>query len=179
MALPPGLGIPQHLQQMFQKTAIQPYSSIKSNQYGPSVKPLGKGSLISFNYTFWKHDPYPLVIVTDIFQNYIRGVNLHYLTFQYIKTLLQNNCDNVAFSYYNIKLDKYITNSFRTYKRPGIRLVKKMDCSFLLNIIGMVKSFDLNEVNKIRDFVRGQLASQVNPKAEQVQSTFTNIITGQ
>jgi hypothetical protein len=132
-----------------------------------------KGSLIIFNYTFHKpgHDSYPLVIVTDIWQSYIRGVNLHYLTFPYIKRLLQPNCNNPNFSYTNIKSDEYITSAFRQYKRNGIRQIKKLDCAFLLNVLASVRSFDPNEVEAIRKSVREQISritnQQAAPTAEQ------------
>jgi hypothetical protein len=53
-------------------------------------KPIGRGSLITFNYIFHKsgHDPYPVVLVTDIWPNYIRGINLNYLTFPTIKKMV-------------------------------------------------------------------------------------------
>lgn len=160
---------PQYnIQNLFQSINL-PNKGIGSNQYGPSTKTLTKGSLIAFNYMFWKHDAYPLIIITDILPKYIRGVNLHYLTFPYIKRLLQPNCNNPSFSYYNIKLDRYLVSSFRTYKRQGIRSVKKFDCSFLLNIMKTVRSFDINELDNIRRFVQDQMSQQINPTADQIQ----------
>lgn len=133
---------------------------------------VGKGSLITFSYLFHKpgHDPSPLVLVTDIWQHYVRGVNLHYLTFPYIRKLLQpggmNACNNPRFSYYNIKGDAYIVGAFRQYKRPGIRQIRMLDCSFLLNVLASVRSIDPNEVEQIRRVVREQINRLANPPAQ-------------
>lgn len=139
-----------------------------TNQYGPSFRQIGKGSLVSFNYMFFKNDPYPLVLLTDVWQNYLRGINLHYLTFPYVKNLLQPNCDNIGFSYINIKADNYIVNAFRQYKRIGIRQIKRLDCAFLLNVLAMVRSLDPNEIEAIRRVVREQIQKLVNPTAEEL-----------
>jgi hypothetical protein len=37
-----------------------------------------KGNLVTFNYSFWKKDPYPLVIISQVLpSNKIFGINLH------------------------------------------------------------------------------------------------------
>lgn len=125
-----------------------------------------KGSLITFNYLNWIHDPYPLLIVTDIVPGTrLRGVNLHYLTFNYIKGLLRNSCENRGFSYSNIRNDKYIVDAFRSYKWQGVRTVKKLDCNFLLTVMATVRSFDPSQVKQIRENIQQQLNRQVTPKA--------------
>lgn len=145
--------------------------TLPANQYGPiysrMTQTITKGSLVNFNYTFHKpgHDPYPLVLITDIWQNYIRGVNLHYLTFPDIKRLLQPNCNNPAFSYFNIKGDGYIVSAFRQYKKRGIRQIRKLDCAFLLNILASVRSLNPSEVEAIRRSVREQIQRLTNPAA--------------
>jgi hypothetical protein len=123
-----------------------------------------RGSLVSFNYTFHKagHDPFPNVIVTDVNQLYIRGLNIHYLTFPYIRNLLKANCNNPNFSYKTIKADKYLVSSFRQYKRSGIRRLKQLDCDFILNLLGSVRAVSPNEVEAIRKTVNEQLAKITN-----------------
>lgn len=187
MKLPPGLGVPASLQEKIKKVnqQSQPYRHVATNQYGPSVKAIGKGSLIYFNYLFWIHDPYPLVIVTDVYGQYIRGVNLHYLTFPYIKRILQpqlntSNCDNKNFSYYNIKDTQYIVNAFRTYKRSGIRSIKALDCAFILNIMGSVRGMDPQEVENIRLAIQQQMrARAAQPKATDLSSRYMGMMQGQ
>ena len=125
-----------------------------------------KGSLIAFNYSFWIHDPYPLVIVTDMLQGMMmRGVNLHYLSFPYIKNILKNSCENASFSYATIKADQYIVNAFRTYKWQGVRQIKKLDCDFLLTVMATVRSFDPGQVKAIKEAIQEQIRAEVNPKA--------------
>lgn len=128
-----------------------------------------QGTLMSFAYSFWKNDPYPLIIVTKVTPGkMIKGVNLHYLTFPYIKNLLSTQCNNPAFSWQSIKGQSYIENAFRSYKWGGIRQVKVLDCQFLLTIMGMVRSFDPAEIEIIRRQVQEQIRQQVNPKAYEV-----------
>ncbi len=156
-----------------------PFSRVGANQYGPTVKPLTKGSLVSFNYQFFKHDPYPLIVITDIFKDYIRGVNLHYLTFPFVKRILSAHCDNMMFSYFIIKNDAYIVNAFRTYKRLGVKQLKKLDCGFLLRVLEGVRTFNPAEVEAMRQYVRDQLRQQVNPRAEATGEQYMGMMRGQ
>ena len=126
------------------------------------------GDLITFSYSNWKNDPSPLVIVADtIFGNRVRGVNLHYLTFPYIKNILRSN--TVGFSYRNIKGDKYIVDAFRTYKWSGIGMVKKLDTKFLLTVMATARSFDPNQIAAIRKTVEEQLRRSVNQTVQDIQ----------
>lgn len=129
-----------------------------------------KGSVITFNYTMWRNDPYPLLIVTNYTpNNKIWGVNLHYLTFNVIKKLLKN-CGNPIFSYNIIKDDKYIIKAFRSYKWTGVRQVKILDCSFLLNIMSMVRNTDAADIQIIRKQVQEQIRKQINPRADELSN---------
>jgi len=128
---------------------------------------VGKGDLILFNYTSFVHDPYPLVIVTDYVPGKrLRGVNLHYLTFNYIRTLIMQSATNPMFSYSNIKGEEYIISAFRTYKWQAIRQIRKLDSSFLMRLMSIVRSFDPNEIKSMREAVDQQIAAQMNPKAQ-------------
>ena len=148
---------------------VQPFKRIGANQYGPNFRVLSRGSLVQFSYLFHKpgHDAMPLVLITDVWVNDIRGINIHYLTFPYIKKLLQPNCNNPNFNYWtNVKPDTYISDAFRQYKRLGIRQLKMLDCAFLLNVLASVRSFDPNEVEKIRRSVREQINRAASPTAQ-------------
>ena len=143
--------------------------------YDPS-KPINsfitKGSLITFNYSMWKHDPYPLIIVSDFNKDgKLRGVNLHYLTFPYIKTLLKNYCEKNVFSYSAIRTDKYVVSSFRSYKWSGIRNIKKLDCNLILSVMGIVRSFDPSQVEAIRKSIQDQINTLVNTPASDLENT--------
>lgn len=152
---------------------FNPFERVASNQNGMVGKSVSRGSLISFNYPNSLainpniiHDPYPLVIITDVWPSMLRGVNLHYLTFPYIKHVLQGNCGNSGYSYYNVKADKYIANAFRVYYRQGMSLVKKMDCDFLLNLMGAVRSWSPSEMNAVRQAIKQQIQNQLQAKAK-------------
>lgn len=156
--------------------------SIMANKYGPNfiqmTQTIQKGTLVTFNYTFHKpnHDPYPLLLVTDIafpVKNKnrldVRGVNLHYLSFNDIRKLLQANCNNVNFSYDTLKQGGYINvvnAAFRQYKRSGIRQIKILDCAFLLNVLASVRAISPSEVEAIRKSVREQISRITNPAAK-------------
>jgi hypothetical protein len=146
---------------------------------------LARGDLISFSYAFYKpgHDASPLVLVTDPDYPaiakigsapnrglYIRGINLHYLTFPVIKKLIfpnssQSVCENPNFTYQSIKNNGYISSAFRQYKKKGIGSLKKLDCRFIVNAMGMSRSLDPNEIEAIRKSVRQQINRIVNPPA--------------
>jgi hypothetical protein len=141
-------------------------SSIKVN---PTV---GRGSLITFSYLYYKpgHDPIPLVLVTDIWDKYIRGINLHYLTFPVIKKLMfpgtgKSICESQQFNYQYIKGNDYIVSAFRQYKRNGMASIKKLNCEFVVNAMGITRSFDPNEIEAIRRSVREQIRRMANPQA--------------
>lgn len=138
------------------------------SMFGNTV--IRKGSLISFNYSFWRHDAYPLVVVSenDRVKGKLWGVNLHYLTFPYIKKLLAMSVNNPAFSYASISGDDYMKKSFRSYKLNGVRQVKVLNHKYLLDIMGMVRSYDPAEVQIIRRQVQEQISRQINPKASQM-----------
>ena len=134
---------------------------------------LGKGSVLQFAYLYWQHDPRPLVIVTDVRHGHrIRGINIHYLTFNQIKKILQQGCNNVGFGYQSFrsppqatpqqKKANSFTNAFRSYNWNGIRAIKQLDCKFIIKIMEMVRSFDPAEVEIIRKQVQEQMQRQVN-----------------
>jgi len=153
---------------------------VAANQYGPSIKRLGKGALVQFTYGNAKpgHDQNPLVILTDVGLKYFRGVNLHYLTFPVIRQMLQktglNFCNNPFLSYQtNIKSNEYIKKAFRVYKRSSCKRVKILDCNFILNAMGSVRALDPQDLEALRSSIKEQLAKTVNqniPDMPQVET---------
>jgi hypothetical protein len=139
--------------------------SVGANQYGPSFKTVASGSLVTFQYMFAKNDVYPLVILTYVSQNYIHGVNLHYLTFNQIKQVLQkdklNGCRS-GFNYQNVKPYKYIVEAYRTYKRGGVRGLKVLDCDLIIKSMNIARSIDPQESEAIRENIKEQISKLVN-----------------
>lgn len=153
---------------------FNPFERLPSNQHGFTPKTIGKGSLIAFSYPYSYavkpntiHDPYPLLVVTDIWPKYVRGVNLHYLTFPYIKKILTESQGN-TYSYYNVKPDKYVASAFRMYNRQGMSQVKKMDSEFLLTILTTVKSFSENEIDNVKQKIQEQIRDRLQVKANEM-----------
>ena len=167
-------------------------NSSRSNLSGA----LTRGDLITFSYAFHRpgHDPSPLVLVTDpdypvnvtvkpgslsMKSQYIRGINIHYLTFPVIKKLIfpnnqQSVCDNPNFTYQSIKNNQYISSAFRQYKKRGIGSLKKLDCRFIVNAMAMSRSLDPNEIEAIRKSVRDQINRMVNPPANAAEDMPIN-----
>lgn len=136
---------------------------------------IGIGDLVRFQYTNWKNDPYPLVIVHDAHYVYpynpskgdhLRGINLNYLTMNTIVYMVQTFCGSGGFNYGQIVGRPEISRAFRTYKRMGIRMIKKWDCELLLKIIDGIRTQDPNQEKAIREEVERQLNRKVNETAE-------------
>lgn len=173
---------------------FNPFDRLATNQKGFVGGGTTRGDLIAFHYPFsWAkkpniiHDPYPLVIITDVWPSIIRGVNLHYLTFPYIRSILEPNCGNGNFVYSNIRADKYIASAFRVYYRQGVHNPKKLDCEFLLKVLSSVRRWSPDEIDRIKQDIRNQIQQRLqikanemtskdnyrlNQKAEQVRSTI-------
>jgi hypothetical protein len=150
--------------------AVIPQGLLQQNVTSQAIV---RGSLVTFNYIFHKpgHDPAPMVLITDVWPQYVRGVNLHYLTFPTIKKMMfpspgRSVCDSPIFTYQYIKSNTYITSAFRQYKRNGIERLRKLDCAFIVNAINISRSFDPNEIEAIRRSVREQIRRMVNEPAQ-------------
>jgi len=130
-----------------------------------------KGSIISFHYIGQRigkmiHDPYPLLLVSDIYSDAIRGVNLNYLTVPYVKNMINKFLDK-PFAYALIKGDNYLTEAFRTYKRNGIGQLRIMDSEFLRGVAAVSRSLAPNELDQIRMQVEEMLKYQMNQPVAQ------------
>lgn len=156
---------------------FNPFQRVPANQTGfQDRNTVIRGSLIAFSYPYSLakkqpyiiHDPYPLLVVTDIWPTIVRGVNLHYMTFPYIKRILTQN-KTTPYSYKpNVKPDKYMASAFRMYYRQGMSKVKVMDLDFLLRILGAVRSFSESEVETIKQQIRNQIRQHIQVKADQL-----------
>lgn len=157
---------------------FDPMARLPANQYGLAQSAsVTKGSLISFYYPQSYatipniiHDHYPMVIVTDVWRSYVRGVNLHYLTFPYVKALLTKFGENTSFSYSHIKPDVYMAQAFRMYVRAGIRRPRKLDTKWLTQVLGSVRSFNPGEIEKIRANIQKQIQNRLQAKAKELTS---------
>jgi len=162
----------QALQRAADKAAKQIFRRIQN-------KTIGRGSLVSFQYSFYKHDFTPLCLVARVwtgkYAGMISGLNLHYLTFRYIKYLVNAYCGK-NFAYQLIKGDKYIVNAYRSYKREGRKQLRMIDCEFINEMLGKARSFKPGEVEKIREEVQKQLKEKFHPKAEDIAKEYQEAI---
>ena len=121
-----------------------------------------KGNLVTFQYLNYKHDSNPLLLVSGIDPaGMIKGINLHYLTFPNIKRLIETYC-NRTFSYEMVKGDLIVKKSFRKYKSVMIRNMRVVDCSFLLGIMGVARSYSPTEMEAMRLDVENQIREYLN-----------------
>jgi hypothetical protein len=140
----------------------------------PTPKIVHKGSIISFHYVSQRvgqmiHDPYPLVLVSDIFSNAIRGVNLNYLTVPYVKNMINRYLDKpVNYAILKAQEGAYVVGSkddpgaFRTYKRSGISQLRMMDSQFLIGIATVARTLAPNELDQIRMQIEELIKYQLN-----------------
>ena len=164
---------------------FNPIQRVGTNQYGPSVGSSLQGSLISFHYPKSYaihpniiHDPYPMIIVAappnqkkwkvDL-SKYVFGVNLHYLTFPYIKRLLTTYAGK-SFSYYHIRNDRYLSSAYRMYVRVGLQQPKRLDTDWLLGVLQSVRSFGPGELEQIRSNIQKQIQQRLQAKANELTS---------
>lgn len=134
----------------------------QSAQMAPGQVPVVlKGSVIAFHYTgqttYRINDPYPLVIVSDIFDDMVRGVNLHYLTLPTVRQIIASYGNNRQFSYAFIKGEAYIVRAFRSYKRAGITNLKMLDVAFLQNVLKVVRALNPGEIETMRAQIQQQM----------------------
>jgi hypothetical protein len=121
-----------------------------------------QGSVVSFNYAGQRlgrkiSDTTPLVLISDIFLDAIRGVNLNALIFPKAKQLILDYVGK-PFSYSLIKGDSYVVNhankggvaAFRTYKRAGISNLRMLDTNFLIGLATVARSLDPMEIGQIQ-----------------------------
>lgn len=156
---------------------FNPIQRLATNQYGVATNKITRGSLISFHYprSFAMipniiHDPYPMVILTDIWPYYIRGLNLHYLTFPYIKKILGTYGGDGSFSYRSIRPDRYMAHAFRMYVRKGVTQPKRLDTEWLMQVLASVRSFNPSELEKIRAQIQEQIKQRLQVKADELSS---------
>lgn len=142
----------------------------------PAPQAVRKGAIVIFPYSLWKNDATPCVMVSGATPYMIKGINLHYLTFSYVKRLLAPNANNAAFSYYNIKADQYIVSAFRSYLVRGImwERARVIDANFLLRMMAVVRSFDPLQIRAIRQEIERQLY-QGYPQAVATQPPTTPV----
>lgn len=134
-----------------------------------STRNLTRGVVGTFSYAYWKHDPYPLILCCGPNkQGNLCGVNVHYLTLSYVKSVIKQYCDNPNMSYSMIRANMLMKSSYRAYKPLGIRGVRIFDGKFLAEILGRVKSYNPAEIDRIRQEIQTQIRAKMQPTADEM-----------
>lgn len=164
------------LAQLFLEIALNSPMSISNMGALRTVASIGKGSIVQFQYSFSRHDPKPLVLLTnnpnDIndFPNYYRGLNLHYIGSAQIMNLISANrmnaCGDKSFSWDKVKGNMYIKKSFRVYKKVGIRNLRVLDCNYLKKVLAVSKNLNMQDLTALRSNIEAQLNTAINQPAE-------------
>lgn len=158
---------------------FNPIARMAANQYGPSTQHVGRGSLISFQYPvsmavmpgYQIRDIKPMLIIANIGQRYISGVNLHYLTLPYLRAIILNHGGDQNFSWYGrVRADEYLAQSYRLYVRRGMHRPKVLDVEWLKKVLFEVQTFDPNQLKAIRDNIQKQIQQRLQAKADQLTS---------
>jgi hypothetical protein len=172
----------QILNKLFQD--IKPVKHRGPVRLGPGAQ-IPRGSVIRFQYRNWKHDPYPVVIVSsmswapmrkpdgEVLQPFIKGINLNYLTPFDFKRIIRN-CGNPAFSYMgSIRGDMVLRRAFRYYLIGFGNIVnlQMLDCQEIMMARDISKAYDPNQIDAIKQSILKQLEQQANVKASELTAT--------
>jgi hypothetical protein len=144
------------------------------------------GSIISFSYKSWKHDPSPLVIVTDSTQSpitlsdgrrvnpRIRGLNLNYLPATFLTQAIQYH-GQAGFSYRAIAGNKTLTNAFRHYKWVfgNITNIRIIDTEDIVRRAKIAREHDPNLNDVMNDLINQQTNEPTNISADQLAQAPT------
>jgi hypothetical protein len=169
------------LAQLFLEIALNSPQSVKNITGLQTVNSLMKGSIVQFQYVFSRHDPKPLVLLTNNpndtndFPNYLRGLNLHYIGSSQIMNLISvnrmNACGDRSFSWDKVKTNNYIKGSFRIYKKAGVRNLRILDCNYLKRILAASKKLNLQDLTALRSNIEEQINTAINQTAESMIGT--------
>jgi hypothetical protein len=160
----------------------------------PPTQAFPRGTIITFYYGQWKHNPYPTLIVTDSYaprfgiDGMLRGVNLNYLSFGEVKKIL-DHCGNTSFSYGTLIRDGKLAGMRRAFRRYrwnqlNIPYIMRFDNDEIKEKAGIVEAYDPVSAMAMKEQIRqqlaiptgqqtaDQLAGQQQPQGQQMQFPF-------
>jgi hypothetical protein len=142
-----------------------------------------EGDLIIFTYTkrlyYEIHDRTPLVLILNSAKagkgyqpgRFIRGINLHYLTYGLMGQVIEMSHKGTAKSYEQLRAYQMCVNSFRHYLwnwiAPGS--IKKMNIIAVQAEVNTIKQYGRMNQEDLRNLVKQQLEQKTTqPKAAQI-----------
>lgn len=123
--------------------------------------PATRARVVAFQYRYYKHDPYPVILTTGLtLDGRIGGLNLHYLTFPVFRALLNQWAGNPGFGYLIVKSLPQIKFAFRTYDLSGVQMAKEIDWRAAMTALSVVRNYSPQEVQAIRNAIDQQILSR-------------------
>ncbi len=136
-------------------TSLEGITNLVENLFQLNNISSPSGSVVSFAYRFYKHDPYPVILTAgfDPYHGLIEGLNLHYMTFPIFRALLQSYAGNSNFNYLLIKNQPMIKQAFRSYKITGIANAKKVNWKAIVDAMSIIRQYSPQEMLAIQNAV--------------------------
>lgn len=121
------------------------------------------GDIISFNYAAARRDNNPLVLITDITPEYVRGVNLHYLPYSSASAAVANAAGKQT-SYQSISPNSKWKAAFRMYRRSYMRSQKVLNWDRLQRTISGLNDLPPADRRALQERINGLVASGRDPE---------------
>lgn len=115
---------------------------------------LSSGTVVSFNYTLHRHDPYPIILLLADEGAYLFGINLHYVTFPAAQMLFRMFQNIVRYQDLNNRPN--IRHAFRRYKKTGILYPRTQELSDILRRMAIPRIYPEHEIRRAREDFRQQ-----------------------
>ena len=153
----------------------------------PQMRGLPRGTIVTFQYASYKHDPQPIVIVTEAWfpqfgkAGYIQGVNLNYVVLDYFVKVVLKRCGDPNFGYFAMKNNSYLRLAFRKYKwtNTNVLNMRYLDCNSVKEIALQINKYDPANSKAAKEAAKKALEQQMQPtgqpKAAEMQGTQPGI----
>ena len=119
------------------------------------------GNVVSFHYSLFRHDPYPVTLILEDQGPYLFGINLHYLSFPLVQQIFQRY--GQAPTYEAVRNMGNIDHAFRRYKKAAITQPRAERLTQILQKMLMVRRYPEHEIQNAVEDVRQQREGQVPP----------------
>lgn len=161
----------QQIKQDRLPTPANPYVDMYFEPIQGEPKP---GDVITFVYNkklyYEIHDRYPLVLVLDWKRgNRVRGVNLHYLSYSVMGSIIEMTHNGLIYSYRQVQPMQMCVDAFRHYIWTWIiqGTIRRMNTEAIQAEVNTIKKYGKLDEATIHQLVREQLQK----KTQQLQAT--------
>lgn len=123
------------------------------------------GAVLSYHYSLYRHDPYPVIILLRDEGPYLFGINMHYVSFPTVTSLFRQYGDNM--NYEQVKNDPRIQSAFRRYKKAAISQPRVRKLSEVIKRMSIPRIYPEHEIERARQDFRQQGESESQPVSEE------------